>query len=278
MEFIERDAPKNYNVFLIGDVHIGTLLHYNSGFKNALEMLNRPYKGFNHNIMVGMGDYIEAIDVSDKRFDTDTIDKNMIRPDNQREYFESLIKPYRKKIATLLYGNHEDTLMRYHDYVRSVCRSLSIPYGTYTCVPTFPTWKLYATHGRGTIRTVADDPIRQESNLLLSLKRKLKNKAADCAVMAMGHIHKLLISDPKKNLYMTSNGKDLIQSYTTSRQNDSYIHPDHRWYVATGSFLKTYRRGVSGYAEKAMYDPSVLGFPVVVVRNGLIQGIDPIYL
>lgn len=278
MEFIKRDAPSNYNVMFLGDVHIGTLLHYKSGFDKFINMANKSYKGCKHNIIIGMGDYIEAIDTSDKRFDLDTADKLKIRPDIQREYFESQIECIKNKIAVLLYGNHEDGLMRYHDYVRSICRYLNIPYGTYSCIIQFPTWKLYCTHGRGVIRTTADDPIRQESNLHLSLKRKLKNKSADCAVMAIGHFHKLLISDPRKNLYLTSNGKEFKQHYTESNQGDKYIHPDHRWYVCTGSFLRAYRRGVSGYAEKACYDPTVLGFPIIKVRNKLIQGIDPIYL
>lgn len=278
MEFINRDAPKNYNVFLIGDVHIGTLLHYEKGFNICIGMLNKNYMGASHNIAVGMGDYLEAIDTSDRRFDIDTVSLEMIRPDKQREHFEEKIKHVSHKFACLLFGNHEGTLLRYYDYIRSVCSSLNIQYGTYSSIIKFPTWKLFATHGYGTIRSTADDPIRRDANLKLSLKRKLKDLSGDCAIMAMGHVHQLIINEPNKTLYISSNGKDLKQNYIEGGQTDKYIHPDHRWYVASGSFLRTFLNGVSGYAERAMYAPNKLGFPIIRVRNEKIVGVDPIYV
>ena len=72
---------------------------------------------------------------------------------------------------------------------------------------------------------------------------------------------------------MTANG--LIQHYTGYDQNAPYIHPDNRWYVNTGSFCRLYVEGVSGYAERAGYDPMEIGFPVLRVRDGKIQGIRP---
>ena len=69
---------------------------------------------------------------------------------------------------------------------------------------------------------------------------------------------------------MTYDENDIQQNYKEGDQSARYQHPDHRVYLNTGTFRKTYARGISDYAEMAMYDPVVLGFPVVVVRGGKI--------
>jgi hypothetical protein len=290
MQFVDRTVPANFNLFLFGDVHIGTLLHYEDGFDKFIDMLNSPYDGVKHNAAIGMGDYIEAIDHSDKRFDVHSVDLGKIRPDQQMGHFESKIKSFAKKIVLLKFGNHEGKLTKYYDYVNSACRKLSIPYGTYTAITTFSRrpkngskkeqylFKSFTTHGNGSINSIADDPERLEANLNLSLKRKLKNKAGDCALMAMGHTHKLLVAGPKKKLYLTSGNGELEQHYTQSDQAAQYIHPDHRWYVNTGSFLRLYLDGVSGYAERAMYDPMEMGFAVARVRDCKIVGVDKVFV
>jgi hypothetical protein len=174
--------------------------------------------------------------------------------------------------------------MRYYDYVGGICRDLSVAYGTYTSIISYRNkrgellFKVYAAHGRGSIKSAADDPIRVEANLNLSLKRKLKNKAADCSVSAMGHTHLLLVSKPKKTLYMTSEDGAIMQNYMEGEQAARYIHPDHRYYLNTGTFRRTSMRGVSDYAEKAMYDPVVLGFPVLLVREGKIVDVVKEYV
>ena len=284
MEFITTTVPKNFNIFMLGDLHIGSLLFYGEGFNHALQMLDEDYRGSKCNHVIGMGDYCEAIDSSDKRFDTYTIDTGKIRPDLQYDYFEELIRHTRKRWGCLLFGNHEDTHMKHSDYTRRICKNLDIPYGTYSAVITYQLktgeqlFKVFVTHGRGSINSTADDPIRREANYHLSLKRKFKGKFADCAISAMGHTHRLLVCPPKKTLYMTSEDGEMLQNYKEGEQSASYIHPDHRYYVNTGSFRRTYIRGCSDYAEKAMYDPVELGFPVVVVRNGKIQRIEKEYI
>jgi hypothetical protein len=194
MEFISRPVPSNFNIFFFGDLHIGTKLFYAKGVSQFLEDLNGEHDGCKNNVAIGMGDYIEAIDHTDRRFDVDSIDLNKIRPQQQIEHFIRLFEPVKDKIACLLIGNHEWTLLKYYDYAQSAAHKLSVPYGTYSSVVTFQRkkknkhiLKVYVTHGSGSINSIADDPERLEANLNLSLKRKLKNKAGDCAIQAMGH-------------------------------------------------------------------------------------------
>jgi len=285
MKHVERIVPANFNLFFFGDVHIGTLLHDEDGFDEFIERLNSPYEGVKHNIAIGMGDYIEAIDHSDKRFDVHSVDLGKIRPDQQMDHFISKIRSSKKKIVTALFGNHEGKLLKYYDYVRSACHQLNIPYGTYSAVVTFRRknqdnhlFKVFATHGNGSISSVADDPLRITANLKLSLKRKFKNKFADCVIQAMGHTHKLLIARPKRLLYLTSDGNKIQQHYTDSLQDAEYIHADHRYFLNTGSFVRLYREGVSGYAERAMFDPMEIGFVVVRIRDCKVVGADKIYV
>jgi len=284
MQFVHRTVPANFNLFLFGDVHIGTLLHYEAGFDQFIDTLQNPYDGVKHNIAIGMGDYIEAIDHSDRRFDVHSVDLQKIRPEQQMDAFIEKIKPVRKKIITLLDGNHEYKLVKYHNYVQYACDRLRIPYGTYTAVTTFARrdeghmFKAFVTHGNGQINSIADDPERLEANLNLSLKRKLKDQQGDCLVMAMGHTHKLLVARPKKKLYLTSSGNDMEQHYTKSEQTAQYIHPDHRYYINTGSFLRLYLKGISGYAERALYKPMEMGFAVVKVRDCKVTEVEKIFI
>lgn len=286
MEFIVRCIPANFNLMFSGDWHKGTLLHSDDALDKFVDMVMNPYDGVSHNVVIGMGDYMEAIDTSDKRFDIDSVDMDLIRPDRQKIAVQEAIEPFKKKVATLLIGNHEYKLERYHPYVASICRELDIPYGTYSAIVDFrwakddtTLFKAFATHGSGSIRSTADDPERLEANMNLSLKRKLKNKAGDCAIMAMGHTHKLLVAKPKTKLYITTDEDGILkQNYTESGQADNYIHPDHRWYLNTGSMMTLYHRGISGYAERAMYDPMEMGFCVVKVRDKKIIDVEKIFL
>ena len=112
----------------------------------------------------------------------------------------------------------------------------------------------------------------------LSLERKLKQKMADCAIAAMGHTHKLLVAKPTEQLYLTSDEKEMYHHYTKSDPTAEYIPPDHRWYINTGSFLRLFLKGISGYAERAMYDPIQMGFAVARIRDCEIQGVDKVYV
>jgi len=282
MEFVYRATPKNFNYFLLGDLHIGSILHHNRGFDTFIDMMGKPYADVKHNIVTFKGDLIEAIDTSDKRFDADATDLTKIKPQLQMEYFVDRVKPIRKKIVTALQGNHEAKLQRYYDYTHGACDALDIPYGTYTSVITFldrngeTMFKHFATHGYGSITSIADSPERRAANMKLSLKRKLANKAADCALMSMGHTHKLLTAEPESSLYLRSDGAKITQHYTEVPQNAPFIPRDLRWYINTGSLMRLYRRGFSGYAERAQYDPMELGFPIVRVRDGVIVGVDKV--
>ena len=108
-------------------------------------------------------------------------------------------------------------------WLKNCAPHLGCEYGTYTCKVSVVDddnnlmYKMFLTHGYGSIRSVADDPVRREANMKLGLKRKLQHKAADCAVMGMGHTHRLMIVPPKRELYLTDDGKRISQHSDMTR-------------------------------------------------------------
>jgi hypothetical protein len=188
------------------------------------------------------------------------------------------------KLLYMLEGNHNRSLWRFGNLTDFICQGLGIEYGTYTTKLTVVTqdnklmYKLFHTHGSKTITSTADDPKRRKANMELILKRQLRDKAGDCAVMAKGHAHKLLVTEPEKGLYLTDSGGKIKQNYTHWGQTENYIHPDARWYGCTGSMLRLYLDGISGYAEVAEYDPVEIGCLVLIVRDRQIMELRKIVL
>ena len=225
---------------------------------------------------------IEAIMVDDRRFSPEKFTEPL-----PLVQMDSVIADRQSIKDTLLYilmGNHERGLWRFGDLTAEVCKKLGVEYGTYTVKLTVTDskgelmYKVFDTHGCRSITSTADDPIRRRTNMELILKRQLKRKAGDCAVMIKHHVHKLITCKPEADLYLTDDGKKIKQNYTSCGQNEGYIHPDARWYGCAGSFLKLYGKDISGYAEIAEFDPVELGFLILQVRDKRIVGLDPIYL
>ncbi len=286
MKHIEQVVPRDFNLFLCGDFHLGSSLCHTNGIVNMIEMAQKDYCKVSTNFLLLHGDSIEAITPDDHRFHEGTTSNEFSKPLQQATEVVRLFKPVRHKIITNLIGNHEFKLDKNHgDLAEWICNELNIHYGTYTAIITYRTdvgeflFKQFASHGFGSINSVADDPLRREAAMKLSLKKKMSLKQGDCALQTMGHTHRLLICEPVDQLYLTSKNNRIKQKYTLKgMDNESYVHPDNRWYVNTGSFYKLYGDNVSGYAERFGYNPLELGFAIAKIRDGKIEGIDRIIL
>lgn len=270
MQLFQKQLPKNSNLLLASCTHIGSkLTHYHGLEQLKDELLSKPT-----NRLIFLGDLCEAILVDDsKRFDPDTQDLEILTPGQQYQRFIDIFKPCAKQILYINTGNHDYKHIKTIDLVDWVCHELKVSYGTYSSKLTVldskgrGRFKVYTTHGNGSISSIADDPIRKLANMKLGLKRKLAPLAADCYLMAMAHTHRLIVSPPEKELYLTDNGEAIKQNYTAAQQDSSYIPAHLRWYVNTGSFLKNQILGASGYAERAMYSPVELGYARVIIED-----------
>ena len=282
MKLITKQLPANHNLFHFGDLHDGSILSFGAGWNALIKLMTSEYDGCSNNYGADGGDMIEAITVDDPRFGPEKLKEPL--PLEQANEAVRKREPIKDILLYILKGNHERGLWRFGDITADVCRRLGVEYGTYTTKLTVEDskgrlmYKVFDTHGYRSITSTADDPVRRRTNLELILKRQLKRKAGDCAIMIKHHVHKLIVCKPEGDLYLTDDGKKIKQNYTSWGQDEKYIHPDARWYGCAGSFLRLYGDGMSGYAEIAEYDPMELGFLVLKVRNKRIVGLDPYYV
>ena len=292
MKLITKQLPYDFNLFNFGDEHDGAMLSSEKGWEQLVNMMLSPYDGCKRNYGVDGGDMVEAIMVDDPRFSMEELKKRVtegkitsaITPLEQRRIAIKKREPIKHLLLAILQGNHERKLWRFGNLAEDIAKELGVEYGTYTAKISITDkhdnlmFKVFETHGSRTINSTADDPVRKEANERLMLKRKLKFKAGDCAVMIKHHAHKLIVVPPKQELYLVDDGKKILQKYTGWGQNEEWIHPDARWYGCAGAFLRLYGQGVSGYGEVAEYDPTELGWLVTRVRNRKIVAVDKVYL
>ena len=283
MKILQRQLPMNHNLFLFGDAHLGSRLHHAEGFDTLIDMIQSPYEHVpaRNNFAVDHGDGIEGIMITDPRYhpDSQPVDRPVPYPLQQANDYIAKLMPIRQQMLCMMDGNHFQKLWAQGNYAKLICKELGIPYGTWTARLTYNNMKgklmyrHYATHGRKGISSTADDISRRVANMQLILKRQLMDMAGDCVLQSKGHVHKLLITPPQSRLYITDDGNVTKQRYTKAGHTEEWIHPDHRWYVCTGSFLRTFGQDISGYAEMFEYAPVELGFAIVLVRDGQIQDI-----
>jgi hypothetical protein len=294
VKLLNYNMPDDFNLFHYGDVHDGTALSSKAGWEEFVDTINHKYDGCKNNFAIEGGDAIEAITIDDPRFSAEQLQQLArargedehyiaIRPLEQMRYAIAKRQPIKKFLLCTLEGNHDRKLWRYMDVAGEMARELECDYGTYTAKISFIDkkgnlmFKVYETHGSRSINSTADDKTRRIANMKLSLKRSLKFKAGDCAIMIKHHAHKLLVCEPEPELYLTDEEGKITQHYTSFGQNEQYIPPDERWYGCAGSFLRMYAEGISGYAERFEYDPVELGWIITVVRDRQIMDVRPYY-
>ena len=277
MNLITKELPLTHNLYLFGDSHEGSILKDKKGYAETIETIMEDPVGY----AVHMGDLAEAITIDDKRYSAESVDTRADVPLLQYKNAMKELKPLAdaNKLLAILAGNHDLTLAKYGNFVRDmVCSFLKVNYGTFTCKLSITNdnarqYKLFLTHGFGSISSRADDEIRAKATKLLSLKKKLYRKAGDCEISAMGHAHQLLTVKPSELLYLTDDGNKIHQNYTSAFYGgiEGYIPNEMKWYACTGSFYRLYEEGISGYAERFGLDPNELGYIKVIVEDGYIQ-------
>jgi len=286
LRLIKVNLPRDHKLFLTGDFHEGTILQHTKGINEMQHMVMSS----KNNFVVLTGDLAEAIIIDDKRYYKDTEDPNASVPLLQYKSIKQKLQPIRSRILVALDGNHDFKLSKYGNFVRDIfCKNdkgdEDICYGTYSCILSVHDkkdklmYQHFITHGNGSINSAADSPIRRESNMQLTLKRKLWRKIGNCFLMAMAHSHKLIVAEPTKDFYLLNEGGKIKEHYTKEIQVADYIDPDMRYYINTGSFLRVYAdEPVSGYVERMMLDPVQLGFPIVNVEDGIVTGVKKVFL
>ena len=284
MELIQCKVSINFNLFLTGDWHGGSVFQHKTGVGQFLDHVNSSIDGLpvKNNKVVEQGDDIEAIDDLDPRFRKETERGSVLE---QIKDAKKIRRGIRQHYVVKLIGNHELKKWHFGNITKEICDDINVPYGGMWCKITYLNrrndilFKHFATHGKKPIRSTADDPKRRRTNKQLILKRLLKGKCGDAILMSRSHTHWLDRLPPEHDMYQADDGKQTFQNWTKADHTAEYIHPDLRWYVSCGSLLNPFiaNEGIISYAEAADYDPdNWIGYMLCKVRNGKIQEIEPV--
>lgn len=286
------DMPDDFNLFCGGDGHKGTVFHFKEGIAELIDILNSRYEGLpaSKNFIGLHGDMIEGIKIDDFRYNPVTSTHPF--PSLQITHVVNDWWASRKKILFWLRGQHEKYLWKFGDVGKMMADQLGVFYGGFSVKATYKDksksgkllFKHFAIHGKKNITSMAKDPHQKIGNMKAKLQADLGPLAGDTALMTKAHTHKLFFVEPEPELYLRDDGKGRVrQDYTQTDHTAKYIHPHHRWYGNTGSFLKLHHPGgvvgpdgerhiATSYAEEAEYPPVELGCPVFFIRGRKIVG------
>lgn len=270
MKIIKHTLPSDCDIALFGDDHEGAVNSVSEATDAIMDwVLAKKNRFFCH-----MGDAIEAITTSDKRYDHGSTKQPI--PLKQADMVVSRYKRVAKRCLTWLYGNHEFALDKFGNLSERMAKDLGVPYGTWTTKLHLSDkhghmMKFFLCHGvKNSLKSAAKDYDQRMANMQAALKMRLKEKCGDALLMACGHTHQLLVVPPAQKLILTDDGSQIHHHYMAQGHADAhgYIEPDRRWYANTGSFLRLYGdENTVGYGERAGFDPVELGHVVVEIRD-----------
>jgi hypothetical protein len=280
-----KSRASKIHLYALGDVHIGALNCAEKQFKKVVKEIADDPNAY----WLGGGDYIDAIILQDqKRFDPSTLPNwilaahvddiaarveqggepeevardimRMVSKNSrkkladmvaaERDRFLDLTKPIHDRCIGLLEGNHEYSIMKYHN--RNLMEDFATGIGTTSLSDcTFmrlrferqkgkgkksandvANVRLFAAHGMGGGRTPGAEPNH--------LARLSNDK--ECELVLRGHSHTQFIAPPIARLTIPTAG-------ALGEEAESTICRAANW----GCFVRTYAAGPSTYASRATY-------------------------
>lgn len=268
LEYRIKRKSRSDNCFYlcpIGDIHYGNSNCDEEALNKAINWINEIDA-----YVIGMGDYIDAININDKRFDVQQVSKKTRLDDLVTSQMKGLYKYLdridKNKIIGFLTGNHEDVIRT--KYMRDITLELCNKYETNYLG--YSAWirlvidretanashdshslKIFAHHGYGGARF---RPTKQ-------WKIEHLKDDKDYDILLMGHVHLL---DAARNIRQTITKKgalDVLEKTTLE--------------MITGSFLKTSAKGTENYAEKLGYGVTKTGIGTIKIElNRLNKNIE----
>jgi len=284
MKRIEAVIERDSEVYLMSDTHEDIMMNERGLTKHITHISKEPkYRKWIH-----LGDWIEAIATDDKRYQfVEVKDKNgNIRqqcpiPHKQAQKISDIFMPIAEQGIVGLLGNHERRHHRIINLAEYICsEKLGIPYGTGMARVILKDsngnrlFNFLVCHGAWLFTSNAKDYEQQQANMKAMLRMRLNAlRIADCALLACGHAHKLLISPPANPLYLNDSDQGMKQHYLETDCTASYIPPEQRWCCCTGSYRKNMVDGMDDYAETL--GPVELGCIKVIIKAGKIANVVP---
>jgi hypothetical protein len=251
-----------YRVYPLGDIHLGAAACNDALLDQAIARILAD----EHALWLGMGDYVDAINMRDPRFEAGGLAPWLYTPESmsdiigaQMDRLLSRLEPIADKCVGLLVGNHEESATKWSErevgvllakglaakrkdnarlllgYAGFVRLSFRHAHAGSSHFRTTGTLTIYAHHGAGASST----PGGKVNRLLKTME------GIESDVVLMGHVH-----DERHH-------RRIVQAL------DARGRVVHREQVGliTGTYL-----GQSAYAIERGYTPPVLGSPVIRFR------------
>ena len=254
-----KDSKRWYHIIPIGDIHMG-----NTGCDvGKLKELVAWIKSKDNVYWIGMGDFLDSINYTDKRFDPHTIAPEFRESlDNlipeQMHAVANILAPIKDKCLGLHEGNHERKIrLKYHyNPIYEMWKAFNIPsipmlkdaaitrlrfvnVCKHSKLPSY-SFDIFSVHGN-----VGG---RKGGAKVNRLEDMCANFNADIYLMAHSHIK---ITESKSVLYVD-------KSLNLKRQK--------KVLAVTGCFLNGYVEGSGGYCEQWMLSPTMTGVVKISIR------------
>lgn len=282
-----KHVPRDCRLVLTSDQHWGAKACHYDAFHEMVEFIRaNDDVWWLHN-----GDFCEGKPTRSKHFDPNTLRPDMITLEQQMDGFREAIRPIADKCLYYGYGNHCIYVMPDLDVVRWLTESLGIDHvrGGYQGTCDLGHTRIFLYHGRRNMPRGAKDPIQRRANQQAWLKRTLEGLHGNSHLMVLGHVHALHVVEPQVQLALLNRGTSMrarhfvapTQTVTTEdpvtgkKDVRHYIPPDSRWYCISGTFRRSGGVGYLDYAEIGGYEPSLIGYQLVTIRDGAIQSVEP---
>lgn len=277
MEFnqvnIELDKPDDhFSVRPISDIHIGHLGFDQAKFERTINKIAKTKNLYT----IGVGDYIDNVQAwangsVDKRWNPETVERNRLTTEEQTDYFVKWWAKVAHKSWGLGSGNHEWKTINQRRFIKDFCNPVD---------PEDPTKVLYNQKylGRMAIinltvkcrkKTLKDFQILihhggfagMNQGGVVNRLELVTSGFEGIDVSLMGHTHRTWVAT------------SMVMGY--SKYHNSFY--ERKIILGnTGTFLKTYAKGVDSYLEASPRRPARTGTITITfdAKNGEIFGHD----
>lgn len=245
------------NIILMGDFHEGNVACREDKIASMVDWIYKKKNCY----WIDMGDKIEAINISDKRWDGSNCPEWIQTADLddlaaiQAERYMNLVKKIKHKCIGMIEGNHEFKLRKEYktDIHKSICSKLKVANLGYSALIRLMFSRaqqkagvtLYVEHGSGAPKKAGAK--------INKIEEKMGHYAAD--IYAMGHCHDK-VSHTSRVISLNHRG-ELVEKKRIS--------------IATSSFFDTIVSGVTTYGERADYPPACVGATRLYIKPFNVQ-------
>jgi hypothetical protein len=195
------------DVYPIGDEHVGSI-----GFEAARPSYERFYRNRISNNpkarTIGMGDNIDTIEPSDRRYDVNNIPPNFRTIEQCKKWWIRRIKANRHKTLYRHTGFHEYRMGKgTGDWMESICEQTGVRYGGFLAFATLhfendKKLKFVTTHGSKALNSIiprSGKSFRRRQRSIDDRIVTILSELGEGDLILYGHAHRLRVLPPQRS-------------------------------------------------------------------------------